>query len=111
VVTPPPKARWSEWVLVAVFAVQTAISVVDREWGRALAPGIFLVGFAGQMLLQRLKRPTAATTVLFAAIVAVFVVSIVRHTWWLAGVLGVGLLALVGIWGTTWWVGRRATRA
>ncbi|MFD0482050.1 hypothetical protein ACFQ46_05520 [Kineococcus sp. GCM10028916] len=109
--TTPRKARWSEWVLIAVFAVQTAISVADREWGRALAPGIFLVGFAGQLLLHRLKRPTAATTVLFVAIVAVFVVSIVRHTWWLAGVLGVGLLALAGIWGTTWWVGRRATQA
>lgn len=98
-------------MLVAVFAVQTAISVADREWGRALAPGIFLVGFAGQILLQRLKRPTAATAVLLAALVAVFVVSIVQHTWWLAGVLGVGLLALAGIWGTTWWVGRPATQA
>ena len=98
-------------MLVAVFAVQTAIPVADREWGRALQPGIFLVGFAGQLLLQRLKRPTAATTVLFAAIVAVFVVSIVRHTWWLVGVLGVGLLALAGIWGVTRWAGRRASRA
>lgn len=109
-VTPPRKKRWSEWVLIVVFAVQTVIPVVDGEWGRALSPGIFFVGFAGQLLLNRLKHSTAATTVLFAAIVVVFVVSIVQHTWWLAGVLGVGLLALAGIWGATWWVERRATR-
>jgi hypothetical protein len=86
-----------------MFAFWTVLAAVDRDWSRALPPAILFVGFTVHVLLARTRRSNAATVVLAATIACVLVVSILLQTWFMAVVMGTGLLVMAGIWGSALW--------
>ncbi|NAZ83246.1 hypothetical protein GTR02_15610 [Kineococcus sp. R8] len=90
--------RWSDWWLIGGFALWTVVAAADRDWSSALTPAICFVGFALQVLLKVMRRPTAATVVVVVTVGCVFVVSLLQQAWFVAVVTGVGLLAMAGVW-------------